>query len=309
MAIAPFPIQPELTAIAIRYRNASLIADAVLPRVPVGKQSFKWLLHTKEEGYTVPDTRVGRKSRPTVVEFTATEQTASTEDHALDDHVPRPDIDNAPDGYDPLGRAVEGTMDLIELAREVRVGALVFSASTYPTGNKVTLSGTSQWSDFANSNPIDAILSAMDGMLMRPNVLVLGMATWTRLRQHPKVIQAIYGPLAQAGMATREQLAAALEIERVEVGRGFVNTAKKGQTPTIVPVWGKHAALLHLDRMADTANRVTFGFTAQFGQRMAAAWEDRNIGAFGGQVVRVAESVKEVVAAPDLGYYFENAVA
>ena len=39
MSNAPFPIDPELTAIAIAYRNGRMIADEVLPRVPVGKQS------------------------------------------------------------------------------------------------------------------------------------------------------------------------------------------------------------------------------------------------------------------------------
>ena len=42
MSKAPFPIDPHLTAIAIGYRNLSLIADSVLPRVPVGKAEFKW---------------------------------------------------------------------------------------------------------------------------------------------------------------------------------------------------------------------------------------------------------------------------
>lgn len=86
---APFPIQPELTAIAIAYRNQSLIADEVLPRVPVGKQDFKYLKHAMAEGFTLPDTKVGRRSKPNDVEFSATEITASTEDFGLDDPVPR----------------------------------------------------------------------------------------------------------------------------------------------------------------------------------------------------------------------------
>ena len=41
---APFPVTPELTAIAIAYRNpdASLIADDVMPRVrPVSTREFR----------------------------------------------------------------------------------------------------------------------------------------------------------------------------------------------------------------------------------------------------------------------------
>ena len=37
----PFPIDPQLTAIAVMYRNERLIADEVMPRVSVGQREFK----------------------------------------------------------------------------------------------------------------------------------------------------------------------------------------------------------------------------------------------------------------------------
>lgn len=308
MANAPFPIQPELTAIAIRYRHPPMIADAVLPRLRVGKQEFKWLEHVLEESFTIPDTKVGRRSRPNEVEFNAIEQTSSTVDYALDDPIPQADLMNAPPNHDPMAVAVEYVMKLIELDREVRVGGMVFNANTYPTGRKVTLSGSTQWSH-VDSNPVDAMLSAMDLMVMRPNVVVFGQAVWTKVRQHPKVVNAIFGANANAGTATREQVAALLEVDRIEVGQGWVNTARKGQPRNMVRVWGKHAAMLHLDSQADTQRGSTFGFTAQWGDRIAGAIPDPHIGARGGQRVRAGESVREIVAAPDFGYFFENAVA
>ncbi|MGH2845433.1 MAG: phage capsid protein, partial [Thermoleophilaceae bacterium] len=78
MATAPFPVQPYLTAIAIAYRNPVLIADEVLPRVPVGVQDFKYLKHNLADGFTIPDTKVGRRAKPNEVEFQATETSAST---------------------------------------------------------------------------------------------------------------------------------------------------------------------------------------------------------------------------------------
>ena len=65
MANTPFPITPAMTAVAIAYRNPRLIADEVLPRVPVPLQEFKYLKYTLEDGFTIPDTKVGRKSAPT----------------------------------------------------------------------------------------------------------------------------------------------------------------------------------------------------------------------------------------------------
>lgn len=120
MSNAPFPIDPELTAIAIAYRNGRMISDEVLPRVPVGKQEFKFWKYDLAQGFTVPETLVGRKSKPNEVEFSATDETGSTEDHGLDAPVPQADIDNAPTNYNPLGHATEQTTNLILLDREAR---------------------------------------------------------------------------------------------------------------------------------------------------------------------------------------------
>lgn len=308
MSNAPFPIDPALTAIAIAYRNTRLIADEVLPRVPVGVQSFKYLLHDLAEGFTVPDTKVGRKSAPNRVEFSATEETGSTEDHALDAPVPQADIDNAPANYDPLGKATEQTTNLILLDREARTSATVFSNASYATGNKTTLSGTSQWSH-VDSNPIPAITDALDAVVMRPNIGVLGRRTSTWLRRHPKVVKAYNGTLGDEGMVPMAFLADLLELEAIFVGEARLNIARPGQAANLARAWGPHAAFIYRDRLADSRSGTTFGFTAQWGDRISGAERDGDIGMRGGQRVRVGESVKELITAPDLGYFFENAVS
>lgn len=310
MANALFPIQPELTAVAIGYRNNNLIADQVLPRVPVGKQEFKYLKHTLAESFTIPDTKVGRTSRPTEINFSATEVADYCVGYGLEDAIPQADLDNAPPNYNPMLRATEGLTDLIALDREQRTASLVFNTAAYTaTTNRTQLSGTSQWSDYTNSNPITAMLTALDACIMRPNILVLGQAVWSQLRQHPKVAIAIYGPQGSGGIVTREQFANALEIEQVLIGQGWVNSAKKGQTASLGRLWGKHAALLYRDSFTSASRGTSFGFTAQWGSKEAGSRPDPDIGLKGGTRIRVGEYVKELVTATDLGYYFQDAVA
>lgn len=304
----PFPTDPALTAIALAYHNAAMIADLVLPRSPVGKREFKYYEHDMAEGFTVPDTRVGRKSRPGQVEFHATEKTSSCDDYGLDDAVPQDDIDNAPSHYDPRGRAVEGITNLIELDREVRTAGLVFNADTYPAGHKETLSGADQFSDAA-STPLAVISAALDKVIMRPNIMVIGQPAWTILRQHPEIVKAAHGNSGDKGMASRQAVAELFELEELVVGQAWVNTARRGQAANYQRTWGKHIALLHRDRNADTRQGATFGLTAQFGGRVAGSWPDRNIGLRGGEFVRAGESVKELITAPHLGYFLENVAA
>ena len=73
---APFVVQPHLTAIAIAYQNAAMIADAALPRVPVTGSTFKYTIYDKRDTFTVPDTKVGRTSRPNEVDWHASEAAA-----------------------------------------------------------------------------------------------------------------------------------------------------------------------------------------------------------------------------------------
>lgn len=308
MSNAPFPVDPVLTAIVIAYRNARMIADEVLPRAPVGSQSFKYWKYNLADGFTVPDTKVGRKSAPNRVEFSATDESSSTEDHALDAPVPQADIDNAPANHDPLGRAAEQTANLIALDREARTSSLVFNNASYAAGNKTTLSGTSQWSH-TDSNPVVAITDALDGMVMRPNIGVLGRRVSTWLRRHPKVVKSYNGSLGDEGMVPMAYLADLLELEAILVGEARLNIARPGQAVNLTRAWGPHASFIYRDKLADAASGTTFGFTAQWGDRISGSQYDGDVGMRGGQRVRVGESVRELITANDLGYFFENAVA
>lgn len=312
MANAPFPIRNDLTAIAIAYRNPKFIADSVLPRAPVSRQEFEYLLHTKADGYTIPPTLVGRKGRPGEVEFSATRATSQTLDYGLEVPIPQADIDNAPPNYNPLAVNTELASELIALDRELRVANLIFTAGNYAGANTSTLSGTSQWSDRSNSDPLNAILTALDVPLIRPNIMVIGRAAWTQLRQHPKITAAAMpggGNASVAGYASREAVADLFELDEVIVGEGFYNTAKPGQTASYSRLWGKHCSLLYRNPQTMPTMGVTFGLTAQWGGRIAGSWEDKNIGLRGGQRLRVGESVKELITANDVGYLFVNAVA
>lgn len=309
MAIRPFPIDPVLTAIAIAYRNPDvvLIADSVLPRTPTS-QEFKWLEYDLAQGFTVPDTRVGRKSVPNEVEFKAEERTDKVEDHGLDDIVPNEDVEADNQGVDPLGTSTAYLTNLVNLGREQRVAAKVFNPASFSASNQATLSGTSQWSH-DSSDPVASIGDALDSPIIRPNIAVFGQQTWTKLRRHKLIVQAIKGTAQGAGMVSRQEFAEFFELQEVLVGAGFVNQAKKGQAASMARVWGKHAAFLYRDRAAGPQAGVTYGFTAAWGNKIAGSIDEPKIGLTGSQRVRSGERVKEVICARDLGYFFQNAVA
>ncbi len=308
MAQHPFPVDPALTSVTLAYKNNSYIADDILPRVPVAREEFKYRKFDKEAYLTIPETRVGRKGKPSQVELSFTEVTASTQDYGLEDAVPYSDIQNAPENWNPEQKAVEFLTELIALAREKRAADLVFNEDTYSSGLKTTLSGTSQFSH-ASSNPISTLKTAIDALFLRPNVMVMGREVFSCLSTHSKIVQCVYPNANGNGIVTPEQLATILDIERVVVGSAWLNSARPGATPSIARCWGKHVALLHVNKAAGTSDLPTFGLTAELGTRSAGTSFDFDIGVRGGNKVRVWEQVCELAVAPDLGYFIKNAIA
>lgn len=317
---APFTVQPRLTQISMAVKPTGMIADLVCPRVDVMGEKFTFTKYITEESFTIPDTKVGRTSEPNSVEFGGVDVEDATEDHGLSDWVPQKDIDNARASgspIDPLAVATERTTLLIELAREKRVSDLYFALATYAAALRTTLAGNSQWSDYANSDPVTAILTAFDGMLIRPNVAVLGRAVWTKLRMHPKVVAAVLnsgngqGGEKSSGVVGRRAVADLLELDEIYVGESFYNTAKKGQAAAMARLWGKHASFLRIDKSvkSPTGGMPTFAMTGQWQDRKTKTFFDPRKGVDGSHCVLVAEHVKELVTFQDAGYHFHDAVA
>jgi len=318
---APFTIQPRLTQIAMAVKPEGMIADLVCPRIQVEGEKFIYSKLITSEMFTIPETEIGRKSLANEVEFGATDITDSILDYALDDFVPYRDVQTAQAAganIDPQSVAAEGTALLLDLGREKRVADLYFTLANFDSTLRTTLSGTSQWSDYTNSDPYTAIMAMFDLMLVRPNVGVFGRATWVKLRSHPKIVAAVLnasngqGGLTASGVASKQAVAELLELDAIYVGESFFNAAKKGQTASYARLWGKHASFLRIDRNVRTVRGMampTFAFTAQWQNRFAGTISDPKRGIRGGTTVRVGEQVKELISFTEAGCHFHDAVA
>ena len=92
------------------------------------------------------------KGRVPQLEFTGTEAAANARARGLG-------------AIDPEAHAAEMVADTLMNIREARVAALVHNLNTYAADKRVTLSGTSQFSDYPNSESLDCALSGATTML------------------------------------------------------------------------------------------------------------------------------------------------
>lgn len=306
----PIPVNPELTGIAIAAPVPGMIADDVCPAFAVTAETFKWNEFPPEQGLTVPETRVGRTSDVNRLEFGAVERDGSVEDHGLEDLVPVSD-QTANSGIDPRALAAEMLSQIVTLAREIRVSKLLFSASTYLSGQVVTYddSAAKGWWD-ADSDPLADLENARDTMLVRPNTLTLGLPSWTTLRKHPKMVKAARSVSSTGeGRLSIDEVRDLLEIENIRVGRAVANFAKPGQDPTIARLWGPHASLSYTESVVKNGRAYSFCATARLGGKFALEYFNPRAGLQGSNVVRVGERLRELQIAKQAGWLFENAGA
>ncbi len=316
----PFQVQTRLTAISMAVKPMGFIADEVCPRVNAMAEEFTWTRGKSEELFTIPDTRIGRTSRANRVEFGAEDRTGKVEDHGLEDAVPVRDINRARAqraNWDPEAEAAENTGLLVHLARERRVADLLFTASSYRTGSAGTtaLSGSSQFDDYsdASKNPIDTLVAQIDKMRIRPNLVVFGQGPWTKFRRHPKVVGSIKPSGAgneERGSVNRAQVAEELEVDDVQVGVTWYQSAKKGQDPSYARLWGNSTALLHRNRNIQSTRSATptFAVTAEWLGLRAGTYDDESIGTDGAVIVKVVDQVKELVMWDEAGFLFTNVI-
>ena len=303
MAKSSYAIDPVATAITRGYANGKMIAEQVLPTVPaIGKEEFKYNEFSGvDEAFTVPDTKIGRTSDANQVGQSSKILTESTEDWGLKTVIPQPDIDNQPAGTNLVGQATEFLTNLILLDREIRVCNLVFDAANFPAANKLTLDAASKLTA-ATCDPIAIFDDILDGMLMRANCLTIGRKDLSLLRRNPNVMKALNKTSGDKGKATIEELKNLFELEEINVGEAWVNTAHKGQARNMVRVWDGSMLFYCKDATANTMFGTTFGYTVPYKQRVAMTKFDDELGLHGSTVIKVGESVKELIVANDFGY-------
>ena len=303
------PVDPQMTAVAIAYKNEELIADQVMPRItPISQEEFTYWEHNLAEGFTVPNTLVGARGQTPEIDFNAVEHSSKTTDYGLEHPIPQTHIDSAPSANYRQLKASNRLTEIIQLGREVRVARIAMDVANYDASNILVVGAADKFTTVTGTgNPLKLLEDALARPVMRPNTIVFPQEDWSAFRMHPKVVSAAQGNSGQSGLATRERVAELLEVREVLVGKSRHNVANiAAASPNLQRCWVGGVALLYLDVEADNESGTTWGFTVPYGPRVAMQWHDKNIGIRGGIRTRVGEGVKEVVSAKALGYFLKG---
>lgn len=300
-------VDPILSTVAQGYKNNELIFPALFPVVPVDQRGGN-IIEFGREDFRLYATARAPGSATKRVEFGYSGQPYALADHSLEGKLPYEIMQeaNAVPGID-LGKiAVMKTQNIIQLGNELRAAALATNAGRYAASNKVTLSGSSQWSH-ADSDPSHDIAAAVDavraGIGKRPNTVVIGPRVWSALKQHPKLIDRI--KYTGRDSLTLEMLATLWDVKRVVVG----DAVYEDDTGAILDVWGRYAVVAYTDLSGmNDGGLPSYGYTYRLRNYplVEAPYSDRNAKSW---IYPVTDSLAPVMACAKAGFLISAAVA
>ena len=302
-------IDVALSNFAVKFRNPSYVSDQVLTRVPVQRQSDKyWKFGQEQLQALVDDLRAPGAAAQRITQ-TLSSDTYFADDHALERLITDEERANF-DAGDVEQWVAETLTDKLLLRKEKLFAGKV--TDTALVTQNVTLSGTSQWSDFTNSTPTEDIQTGQETIAqnagVRANTLVLGFPVFSKLRNHLKVVERVQN--IRVGVVREEDLASIFDVERVLVSQALERDA----SGTTSFVFGKHALLCYVSPTP------AFG-EPSFGKSFVWAGAPGSTGGFIVEIGRAAPVSRKAdemavhfyydqkITAVESGYLIEDAVA
>lgn len=238
-------VDPLLSNVSSMYLPDGCIADQLLPAVKSAQ--YTGLLGAYGKNHLrIENSVIGGKGKYRRVEaITRSTSSFLIEGHGLSDVVTKHDYKNVIDPFSAESDATLGLSTILLLEKEKGL-ADALTDNTVLT-QTVALSGTSQLSDYSNSNPVSVFNTAKsairDGCGAIANAVIMDYGVAQVLRYHPMLLDLLGFKFAKPGGLEDADLAKALGVKKVFIPNCVYNSANEGAADVLAPCWGKHIVL------------------------------------------------------------------
>lgn len=243
-----------LTNASVAYIQSAdnFIATKVFPIVPVDKQSNLYFKYTKEDWFR-DDARLRADGAEAATSgYGLTTDSYYADVYAVKKAVGDQTMANFDNPLDPMRDAAKFTAQLILNRLENQFVSDWITTGVWGKDYTGVSSSPStdqfiQWSDLANSDPIQDIEKGKAQILsttgFEANKLVLGYEAYRVLRNHPDIIDRV--KYTGRDVPDTQYLAQLFGVDEVLVAKAVKNTANEGQTGSFSFSFGKSALLVH----------------------------------------------------------------
>lgn len=241
-----------LTGVSKGYLPEGFIGDQILTDKAVVMKSGLIGSHGKQHLRLMNTVYGGRGKAPRFESNTRSSTTYLIESHGLEGMVTQDDYDNVEDPFDAEKDETLFLTTVLKISREKAIADALGSTSVLT--QNVTLSGTSQFNDYVNSNPLSrfevAQAAVYDGCGVPPDSAIMSWKVFNKLSYHPAILEALGFKENRAGTLNAAEVASAMKVKRLLVGQPKYNSAALGQTDVLADIWGKNIVFAVLPREA-----------------------------------------------------------
>lgn len=295
-----------MTNISVQFANQSgYLADQVLPSVSVVKESAAYWVYDKSR-FDTPDSKRAPRSEYNRIDWNVTTDTYLAEQYGLEGEIDDEERKNAASPLDLDVDTTEIVTDMVLNNRERRVANIVLDTAVIT--QNVTLAGVDQWSDYANSDPLDDVKTARITIYTgapgyTPNMLEMGYQVLEVIKLHPDIKEIV--KYTERAIITKQILAAVFEVDEVLVGKVVRRSSKEGAADAFTDIWGKDV-LVFFSEGRPSLKRASLGYQMRQNElRVFRYREDKR----DTDVIRVSEKQDEKIVSAALGYLIKAAVA
>lgn len=230
-----------LTGVSSAYVPKGFICEEILPQIK--SKQYTGLLGKYGTNHLRIENSVkgGRGKYRQVETITRTTTSYVIEGHGLEGFVSKEDYANVYEPFDAERDETLGLSTILWLEKEKALADTLRNASIITQGT--ALSGTSQFNDFGNSDPIGVFATARQTILnavgMMPNLAIMDIQVWNQLRFHPHMLDALGYKWQRPGGLTEDEMAKAMGVDQVLFGTARYEGAKEGQASSFSSIWGK----------------------------------------------------------------------
>lgn len=300
-----------LTNVSSAYVPKGFISEMVLPTVQ-SKQYSGLLGKYGTNHLRIENSIKGGRGKYRQVEARAYSTSQYLiEGHGLEGFVSKEDYANVELPFDAERDEVMGISTMLWLEKE-KVLADSLNSTAVLTQNS-TLSGTSQFNDYANSDPIGVTTTAKNTILnatgMMPNLAVMDIQVWNVLRFHPQMLDALGYKWARPGGLNEDEMARALGVDTVLFGTARYESAKEGQSTSLTSVWGKSLIFAVAPDKPEIMQKSLGYLLRPTGAQPRKVYKQSNFNPPGSTAVLVEDEYDMLISDAACGYLVASAIA
>lgn len=300
-----------LTNVLQGYVPTGMVSEMLLPKLNVvqqtGKIAKRGLAHLRIENAIMTSKSGARRIE--VRQYNS--DTYSIKEYGLEELLGKSEYRNVEAPFDLERDTVMALTMALFLGKEKALADSITNTSIIT--QNVTLSGTSQFNDYTNSDPIGVALTAKNTIRLAagwyPDTMVADKHVIETLRYHPKILRNLGYADARAGQLTNDDLARAFGIDRILAADVQYNSAKEGQTEALAPIWGKDLVFCKAPATA-AIDQKSLGYLVQFaGQSPRAVYKNPVINPPGATSIIVEDQYDMLLTDVKCAYLVKAAIA